>query len=160
MPNLLASLPWGCVFGSAAGVGWLLSRTRIQHFWLFFPRLDLLLRRWSRTGDGRTRPDCSERYRRAPGCTCAFVSQHRDLSRVHVVAGAVQLGERDAESKSWPTRAGQSRRKTCLVRPGLHLSHGRAGDARLLVSQHGNLPRVDVVVAVLQLGERDAESKS
>src|SRR5271170_6027109 len=102
-PNDLTSPPRRLVLGGAAGVGWLLPRARIQHLRLFFPRVDLLLRRWSRTGDGRTRPDRSHCYCRTPGCTCAFVSEHGNLLRVHVVAAVLQLGGRDADSRHWPT---------------------------------------------------------
>jgi hypothetical protein len=54
-PKNLTSLPRRFISGGAAGVGRLLSRARVQHLRLFFPRLDLLLPRWPLADGGRTR---------------------------------------------------------------------------------------------------------
>lgn len=83
--NDLAALHGRFLFSGAVRLGRLLSRARIQHFRLFFPRVDLLLRRWSAANGGRTRSDRSHRYRRTPRCTSAFVPEHVDLLHVHFV---------------------------------------------------------------------------
>jgi len=108
-PRSLTSLPRRFVPGGAVGVGWVLSRARIQHLRLFFPRVDLLLCRWSAADRRRAGPDCSHCRRRTPRCTCAFLSEHGNLPCVHIVAHVLQLGKHHADPTGWPTRTGKSR---------------------------------------------------
>ena len=79
--------------------GRLLPRPRIHDLRVFLPGLDILRGGGSAPDDRRSRRNRSHRCRAIPGLARAPVPQHRNLSRLCVMAAVLQVGERDAQAR-------------------------------------------------------------